>query len=515
MLSAALVTISDFPGNPWFGNERVKGLAEAGLSYLTAIQNRDGSFGEFFPGERSIPATAFTLFAAVRSCGLLACRGSRIERMLVKAARFLMQQCAEDAANQEAASVLAVFETAEFLSDDSLLHPAHEKIGRFLQRQNPSGFFPEYGGADIGYSSVCLDMLAELYRHSRDSAILTAAERLLDALSAFVHPDGSCGGEYGSRDTRYFLPLGLEYLAGLGHSRAELMRNMLFSKSSGLRSVYHALDDRYLCHYVLHSFLRAQLLYSDPQKGEADHGPRSARDIPDHELRVTAYHEARDPALVLRCRSAGETYFPDEGLLSVRTDTYYLVAAGAKGAVCRIYAGNNLFYIDCGYRIQMRNRLFTTFFQSAESSWEKSGTVLRCASALQKLRYRRISPLKRILLYLAALFYAHSTSSRLKALLIKQKEVKNMKFTRRINYSEDRVELWDSIEAPHSIEDVYQSPPYVIRRVPSSKFDAYDDPSTGSVQAVPSPIRVPSGCRRLRIHTEIDIGKGTVEKRLL
>ena len=49
------------------------------------------------------------------------------------------------------------------MKEEWILTGLNKKLERILQLQSEEGWFPEYGGADIGYLSVSLDMLAEYY----------------------------------------------------------------------------------------------------------------------------------------------------------------------------------------------------------------------------------------------------------------------------------------------------------------------------------------------------------------
>jgi len=59
-----------FESNSYYNDDRIKRWAIASLDYWAKIQNRDGSFDEYWKGEGSFPATAFSTFAATE-CYLL------------------------------------------------------------------------------------------------------------------------------------------------------------------------------------------------------------------------------------------------------------------------------------------------------------------------------------------------------------------------------------------------------------------------------------------------------------
>jgi hypothetical protein len=85
-------------------------------------------------------------------------------------------------------------------------------LDRILREQSEEGWFREYEGADPGYQSLCTYYLADLHRLRPDLGLLEPLRQSIRFLWHFAHPDGSFGGVYGSRNTRFFYPPGIETL---------------------------------------------------------------------------------------------------------------------------------------------------------------------------------------------------------------------------------------------------------------------------------------------------------------
>ncbi|MDE5597879.1 MAG: hypothetical protein K2J04_08600, partial [Lachnospiraceae bacterium] len=187
---------------------------------------------------------------------------------------------------------------------------------------------PEYGGADIGYLSVSLDMLAEYYWMSRDEKVLEPLKRVIDFLKYFVHPDASAGGEYASGNSACFLPNGLQVMSNLGNQDAEAALQLLYQHSEKEFYFLDAVDDQCLSHYLLHSFLRAVEKEKDGQRKTV-----SAAKLP------FAYDQ--------------EHYFAESGLLSCTRGNMYMIVGASKGGVCRIFKGDKECFADYGYRVKL------------------------------------------------------------------------------------------------------------------------------------------------------------------
>ena len=227
-LTLAILYNFEFEGNPYFKKETIKHIAIATLDYWARIQLRDGSFNEYYPYEHGFPPTAFSFFTACEIYKELNIQDEKYFPYFRKTARYLIGHIEEKASNQEMGSIAALHSWYSICKEPRVLEGLENKLQKILKTQSPEGWFPEYGGADFGYQSVCLDMLAEYYFQSRDERVVEPLNRIVSFIKYFVHPDGTVGGEYGSRNTLYFLPFGLELLIHLGNQDAlEIRRKFL------------------------------------------------------------------------------------------------------------------------------------------------------------------------------------------------------------------------------------------------------------------------------------------------
>src|SRR5208337_64775 len=121
-----------------------------------------------------------------------------------------------------------------------------ELLAGIFFHQSPDGFFLEYEGADPGYETLGLHYLAKLRSElelagESDAArdLEAAVSRSLDFLSHFIHPDGSLGGEYGSRACPQVFPGGLEFWARrfsvAEASCRHVVRALAAQRAAGLR----------------------------------------------------------------------------------------------------------------------------------------------------------------------------------------------------------------------------------------------------------------------------------------
>ena len=115
-------------------------------------------------------------------------------------------------------------------------------------------------GGRSGYHTCTIDFLAK-YLQKRsvrgEEAEHTVLQSLIQAVDFswyFMHPDGSYGGEYGSRNTYHFYPHGFELLAPHTEKAGQIAD--AFLKSADLDKRYHNDDDRMTAHYA-YNFMQA------------------------------------------------------------------------------------------------------------------------------------------------------------------------------------------------------------------------------------------------------------------
>lgn len=296
-LTLVLLYKHSFKNNPYYQNLKLKTWALASLDFWAKTQSANGSYSEWYPHEQSFVATAFSLYAATET--LLALKQQPSDSLLkaiVKAANWLAKQPLGQVSNQQAGSILALHNVYLITKQAQYREASQKKLTYLLSTQTKEGWFPEYNGADIGYSSVLLDYLAKYYQKTKAKKVLSALTKLEQFLAYFSHPNLTFGGDYGSRNTQYLLPDGLAIL------NSKLLTPLLKS----IDKYPLNLDDRYLC-YNGYTFLQAYL-----------------------SLGKTKPKSAKNPAPKLK-------HFPKAGLLVHANSAYYFVINLKKGGSFKLY----------------------------------------------------------------------------------------------------------------------------------------------------------------------------------
>jgi len=235
-------------GNPYHGQPMLLEWAKGSMQTWADMQLSSGAFNDLYPCEHSYVATAFSGYAVATAASLLGKEGvsDPVLRALNRCGVWLAKATPSPVLNQVLGAAAALAAIGGVLDSPALLAASERALNTAAARQSPEGWFPEYGGPDIGYLSVAVDYLGKVFDLTEDQQAFDMASKALRFLAHFIHPDGSTGGEYGSRGTEYLLPDGLAVFS----RRVPLAADMLRSFHRGLcaRSLadIRAVDDRYL-----------------------------------------------------------------------------------------------------------------------------------------------------------------------------------------------------------------------------------------------------------------------------
>lgn len=331
--------------------DRLRRVALDAISWWTVIQHRDGSFDEWFRFERSQVATAFTTFAVAEAAWILReplatwPNRARLFAALARSCHWLARHPDRAVANHAAGAVAALASVARLIPDSAI---ARSELDALLPLQTDEGWFPEYGGADPGYATVSLAFLAHAQRHLADPRLAASITKLADFCAPFVNPDGSFGGVYGRRATRYAWLQGFALLAQKSPSARATLSRLLSGLAHGGLPAPKDFDDRYLCFFAFPDLV-ATLAALD---GLA---------VPD----------ATPPSPLVS--------LPNAGLATFRSDDLHVVIGGRVGGAvaCWNRHTGRLLYDDSGYVGRTRDgKLVTSWrFPSEVTLGENQATV--------------------------------------------------------------------------------------------------------------------------------------------
>lgn len=212
----------DVPGNPLYQSAAVREWISWSFANWADQQRSNGAFDEAYPFEQCLAATAFTGFYVGQSFlewehRLDSELRDRLRDTFRRAGDWL---CNNDEthgilSNHLAVAVAALAILAEICDEPRFRTRAEFFLDRILEHQSSEGWMREYDGADIGYGTHGFFYLACYWQRTECAKTLAALQRFAEFLRYCVHPDGTLGGEYSSRNTEFGYPAGFEILASV------------------------------------------------------------------------------------------------------------------------------------------------------------------------------------------------------------------------------------------------------------------------------------------------------------
>lgn len=424
VLPFALLYKHYFPGSPYHGLERMREIAVAGIRFANKGSHPDGTCDDYFPFERAMGAFVFSLYACTETYILLGLNDPEMVDFFKRRGDHLDKVNESGRlSNHQAFAALATYNVYLITGEEKYKRISEDRTELTLSWQHPEeGWFQEYEGADPGYHTCTIDFLSKLYQKSRNQSLIPPLKKAVDFAWYFMHPDGSYGGEYGSRNTYHFYPHGFEILAPFTEKAGQLADQFLRSIPNDKR--YHNDDDRMCCHCV-YNWLQAWLDY--------------------HPKRPASIHE----------RQNFVRWFPSSKIAVRKTDKYYAITNLAKGGVTKVFDEEGPLGSDTGLIGELDNgKVVVTHLIDEKNniSADENTCEFRVDGVFSFRRSKLSSPSKmvifRLLLLTVGRFAPNLTRSLIQKLLITYKPRTQYRFSRVVRFLDDEVEVVDEIKNP-------------------------------------------------------------------
>jgi len=420
--------------SPFFQNPRLLEWIGYGLEFWSAVQHRDGSFDEAYPFERSLAATAFTTFYVGEALEFVSAALSRdvlarAHDTAVRAGQWLLRNDETHGflSNHLAAAAAALYHVYRLSGDQAFEKRSRYFRDKIVAHQSQEGWYEEYGGADPGYQTHGSFYLARYWQLSGDEELAESLGRATRFLAHFVHPDGSLGGEYTSRNTQTYYPAAFEMLARRDRTAAwiadEMRPSVCSGQAAGLAGV-----DAYNYFPFLNNYVFAYLACSG-----------------------TAAVPAAPPT---GWDQEGLSWFPAAGLARVRRRRYDAYVGVAKGGVLKIFdrSSRRLVYSDCGYVGRLTTgKVFSSQHEDHARAMDVQPDHIRVEGGFMEISRPTMKPRTFLLFRLFTLTVGRTKAVGriLKRFLVKvliyRKRSVDLRFTRTIDFEDQAVIISDHI----------------------------------------------------------------------
>lgn len=415
---------TEHPQNPFYHNARLQELIVAALRFAAKSAHPDGSCDDYFPFEKARGATSFSLYATTESYLLLGLNDPSLKAFFIRRADWMLRhQESGRLANHQALGALAMQNVFQVTGETRFRTGMETLRDLTLAWQHAEGWFQEYEGADPGYQTCTISFLGKLRQKTGDARLMEPLRRAAEFAAHFMHPDGSYGGEYGSRNTYHFYPHGFELLAA--ESPAALQVAELYLRKGLPQRTRYFNDDNRMCAHYAYEWFQAWQDYAR---------------VPD---RATA-----------SCQTpAHTTWFPAAGLLVQRDTQRCVIAAAHKGGVFKVITPEGLVASDTGVMLPLENgQTLVSHLVNLQNEiqWNAATQTLTVKGKLCRRRAPLMTPLKQMVFRVLALTIGRVNPNWLRLivqkLFITGKATTEATFTRTLRLTATGVEVTDEVQ---------------------------------------------------------------------
>jgi hypothetical protein len=417
----ALVYSLPLPENPYYQQAALREWIAAGLRYMARSAHKDGSCDDYFPFEKAAGAAAFSLLASLEAYTILGLNDSELLEFFTLRADWLAHHHESGRLTNHAALIVLCLEKAGRLLDTDRWDALKAKrLATVLEWQNEEGWFQEYEGADPGYHTLTVGILSQVHELTPSHELRAAIEKGVKFATEFIHPDGSFGGEYTSRNTYNFFPHGFEIAGSWLPQALAINDQFLAGLERGLGACYA--DDHILGHHCW-SYLLAW-----------NHWVISRPPVPP--------------------RPTGRVYFKNAGLLIDRRDGCELYLALNKGGVFKLWRGGQLVLSDTQLSVHLEEgKKFRTAVAHmvGRSTVKLDGHAITIDGRLGWAKAARMTTFKlivlRMIMFTVGRFFPDLIRKLLQKMLITGKKPAPFEFRRTLSWSEGKLRVADQLEA--------------------------------------------------------------------
>ena len=354
--------------------ERINSIV-MGASYLT---RDDGSLEEAFPYEGSYCVTSLVAFDLLCTIDLLKTEvDSKIINKWINVIEpmisYLIKNDENHAciSNHLATAVAALARWHELTNDVKAEKKSIQLLNRILSNQSKEGWFLEYEGFDAGYQTLCTYYLSDVHKVKPEWNLIRPLNLSIEFLSYFIHPDGSLGGFYGSRSTRFFYPGGFLELAS-EIPKAQVIADFFIKSIANLKTVTLSSIDEPNLIPMFNSYCLAASIFNDKNR----------------KVEISS----QIPSL---SKNIFRKFFDQAGFIVDKGDSHYTIINFLRGGIVSHFVNGSLTIENTGLVFtNNKGNLGSTSLYSKKNSHIISSDNIEIKSVVTKMPKRVTDPLR-------------------------------------------------------------------------------------------------------------------------
>ncbi|MGQ4872928.1 MAG: hypothetical protein ACP6IY_02530 [Promethearchaeia archaeon] len=325
ILSLSLLFSTNFKGNFLYKNPNLMQLIIGSLNFTLRNMHKDGSFDEHYYNEHSIAATSFLLYSITESFLLLNIKSSHLIRDLEKMTKFLNKNRERYIRANHISCIILAFYNMYLLTKKIKYKNYSEIFLKDLYKYwSKEGWFKEYNGCDPGYLTLTLSFLTKYAIKSKNEKLIKDIKKSILFCSHFMHPDGSFGGFYGSRENNHFFTFSFEKIKISNEIGKKIVNSHLNALKNGKSEI---ISDEHFTFLLINDLLELFKIFENNRPNE------------------------------LFSLNNKTIYFEEAGLFIHKDDKYHVIISLKKGGIIYIFKEGSLIFRNCGIIGKIKDKL--------------------------------------------------------------------------------------------------------------------------------------------------------------
>ena len=241
-----------------YKKNKIKKLIIGSLNFIFDSFKKHGFFNEYYPNENGYPPIAFlaNLLGDVFLEFPELLKNENFKRNYIKIIFALSKLSELKASNQYSVGLNGLYKFLRFfpIYRGQIKIKEHKK--KFLNLQNKEGWFEEYDGFDLGYLSITLESVINIYEITNDKDFLISSNSIINFYYNIIDKEGNFPSTINSRNTEYILPCGF-VKAIKYNNKASSLFYYIFKNFNSTSHFINSTDDRYSSHYIFASIVKS------------------------------------------------------------------------------------------------------------------------------------------------------------------------------------------------------------------------------------------------------------------
>ena len=401
--------------NRFYNNKNLLDYVKAGIKYAEKSSNKDGSANDYYPFERALGATCFSLYAFSESCLLLDLDSEEFLPFFIKRVKWMLNSNETGLlSNHHAIVALSIYNIYLLSGDEYYKNESEKIITKIISWQNSEGWYPEYGGCSIGYLSVTIDFLAQYYLKTLNAELYDSLVQAIKFFSDTQHPDGTCGGDYDVRHVSIFHPNGFEIMGSFYSPATQVANSFLRAKAENLLT--NTNDDYIFGHSIISN--------------------------------INAYINCnRDNYNLLNAKKTkiANKFYENSSIYICHNNMFWSIFNLNKGGTGKIYKNNKLIYSDAGIIVKINDQILISSLKNIETDFKLNKLGFNLTTDLKPLKqYHPNSLIFLMFRFFLFLFGKLKYSSSIVRSLLQKKLIYNnkksgLRLTKNFYFKEDNI----------------------------------------------------------------------------